>query len=221
MIKKERCDYMQTLGKNIGKTIIKLREEKNLSAKDLAGMVRKSQSYISKLETGNVKNPRKETLTDILKGMEVEPKRINEIISSFYGEEVSDIEKVDNVLLVKQEEKVVEDEVEKVESNTDFIQNNDLQFSAQTSQKEPIEKVENEQIIFQFSNRHDLGFELNTIGHELNELGRVLVNRKILDTRYDSVKYGINRLSDRLEIFKVNYDLYIEKLIREGNKVNS
>jgi hypothetical protein len=81
--------------------------------------------------------------------------------------------------------------------------------------------VENERIIFQFSNRHDLGFELTTIAHELNELGRVLVNRKILDTRYDSVKYGINRLSDRLEIFKVNYDLYIEKLIREGNKISS
>jgi transcriptional regulator with XRE-family HTH domain len=212
---------MQTLGKNIGKTIIKLREEKNLSAKDLAGIVRKSQSYISKLETGNVKNPRKETLTDILRGMEIEPKRINEIITSFYGEEISDIEKVDNVLLVKQEEKVEPQVEEKVESNNDFIQNNDLPKTPQISLKEHREEVENEQIIFQFSNRHDLGFELTTIAHELNELGRVLVNRKILDTRYDSVKYGINRLSDRLEIFKVNYDLYIEKLIREGNKVNS
>jgi transcriptional regulator with XRE-family HTH domain len=212
---------MQAIGKNIGKTIVKLREEKNLSAKDLAGMVRKSQSYISKLEKGNVKNPRKETLTDILKGMEIDGKRITEIISSFYGDEVSEIEKVDNVLLVKQEEKNEDVVEEKIESNTDFIQNNDLPKSPQISLNEHREEVENERIIFQFSNRHDLGFELTTIAHELNELGRVLVNRKILDTRYDSVKYGINRLSDRLEIFKVNYDLYIEKLIREGNKISS
>lgn len=212
---------MQSIGKNIGKTIVKLREEKNLSAKDLAGMVRKSQSYISKLEKGNVKNPRKETLIDILRGIEIEEKRINEIISSFYGDEVSEIEKVDNVLLVKQEEKNEDVVEEKIESNTDFIQNHDLPKSPQISLNQHREEVENEQIIFQFSNRHDLGFELTTIAHELNELGRVLVNRKILDTRYDSVKYGINRLSDRLEIFKVNYDLYIEKLIREGNKLSS
>ena len=142
---------MQAIGKNIGKTIVKLREEKNLSAKDLAGMVRKSQSYISKLEKGNVKNPRKETLTDILKGMEIDGKRITEIISSFYGDEVSEIEKVDNVLLVKQEEKNEDVVEEKIESNTDFIQNHDLPKSPQISLNEHREEVENERIIFQFS----------------------------------------------------------------------
>jgi transcriptional regulator with XRE-family HTH domain len=203
---------MQSVGSNIGKTIIKLREERNLSAKDLANLTKKSQSYISKLETGNVKNPRRETMREILNGMNLNQNEIEAILCEFYSEEQLETSERDKVLFLKKS-------IQPSKSNVDFIQNPTVIKTKEITPKQEVEKNKNEEIIYQFSNRHDLSLELTAIAHQLQETATSLVNRNMLDVRYDSIKNAVNQASDRLEIFKVNYGLYVEKLIRDGNNI--
>jgi transcriptional regulator with XRE-family HTH domain len=203
---------MQSVGSNIGKTIIKLREERNLSAKDLANLTKKSQSYISKLETGNVKNPRRETMREILNGMNLNQNEIEAILCEFYSEDQAETHERDKVLFLKKS-------IQPSESNVDFIQNPTVIKAKEISAKQEVKKNKNEEIIYQFSNRHDLSLELTAIAHQLQETATSLINRNMLDVRYDSIKNAVNQASDRLEIFKVNYGLYVEKLIRDGNNI--
>ena len=205
-------DFMQSVGKSIGKTIIRLREERNLSAKDLASLTNKSQSYISKLETGNVRSPRKETMKEILTGMKMNQNEIEEVLSEFYKEEQSESFQGDKVLFLKKSPSPSK-------SNVDFIQKSIVQKTKEIPQKEEVKKDLHEEIIYQFSNRHDLSLELTAIAHQLQETATSLTNRSMLDVRYDSIKNAVNQASDRLEIFKVNYGLYVEKLIRDGNNI--
>lgn len=203
---------MQTIGKNIGKAIIKLREERNLSAKDLANLTKKSQSYISKLETGNVRNPRRETMKEVLNGMSLTENEIEQILNEFYNEEETKNEQREKLLFLNKAPQISE-------SNIDFIQNPTVIKAKEISVKQVIENDQHEEIIFQFSNRHDLSLELTTIAHQLQETAKNLTNRSMLDVRYDTIKNAVNQASDRLEIFKVNYGLYVEKLIRDGNNI--
>lgn len=210
---------MQSVGSNIGKTIIKLREERNLSAKDLANLTKKSQSYISKLETGNVKNPRRETMREILNGMNLNQNEIEAILCEFYSEEQLETSERDKVLFLKKS-------IQPSKSNVDFIQKSTDQEVKEITSNEKVRKILNkcnndleEEIIYKFSNRHDLSLELTAIAHQLQETATSLVNRNMLDVRYDSIKNAVNQASDRLEIFKVNYGLYVEKLIRDGNNI--
>jgi transcriptional regulator with XRE-family HTH domain len=203
---------MQNVGSNIGKTIIKLREERNLSAKDLANRTKKSQSYISKLETGNVKNPRRETMKEILNGMNLSKNEVEAILCEFYSEDQAETNEHDKVLFLKKSP-------QSSESNVDFIQNSVVEKTKEIPTKQEVKKDKNEEIIYQFSNRHDLSLELTAIAHQLQETATSLINRSMLDVRYDSIKNTVNQASDRLEIFKVNYGLYVEKLIRDGNNI--
>lgn len=204
---------MEYLGKHIGKAIVKLREERNMSAKDLAESTKKSQSYISKLETGNVRNPRKETMKEILVGMDLSENEIENILTGFYNE--NEDKKNEKILFLKKSPQ----NPQISESNVDFIQNPMVLKSNEISEKQEIENYENEEIIFQFSNRHELSLELTAIAHQLQETANSLINRNMIDVRYDGIKSAVNQASDRLEFFKLNYGMYVEKLIRDGNKI--
>jgi transcriptional regulator with XRE-family HTH domain len=206
-------NYMECLGKSIGKAIVKLREERNMTAKDLAKLTNKTQSYISKLETGNVRNPRRETIKEILSGMNLTVDEIDEILYEFYIEEEEENKQREKILFKKSPQSS--------ESNVDFIQKSVVQKTKEIPSKNEVQNDQNEEIIFQFSNRHDLSIELTAISHLLHETATSLINRTMLDVRYDSIKNSVNQASDRIEIFKTNYALYVEKLIRDGNNIQT
>ena len=115
-------DFMQSVGKSIGKTIIRLREERNLSAKDLASLTNKSQSYISKLETGNVRSPRKETMKEILIGMKMNQDEIEEVLSEFY--KTINIELWDMCLFITQDGKFIFSEISQDNARYKYVPKN-------------------------------------------------------------------------------------------------